>query len=139
VPWSSRTLEENLNELVVSTTANAVDCKTITLRVGGEVYIAPSLEQPAPHSQTKKILTEGERFAAPPGRFAFVFTEEVTNVPPKATAFTSMKATLKLIGLANVSDFHVDPRWSGPLIVSVFIAGPSSVHLQRGLPLFVIW
>jgi dCTP deaminase len=137
--WSSQTLEANLNELVVSTTTDAVDCNAITLKVGREIYITPSLEQPAPHSHTKKILTKGEPFAIPPGQFAFVLTEEVVNVPPKAMAFISMKATFKLKGLVNVSGFHVDPGWSGPLIFSVFNAGPSPVHLQRGLPLFLIW
>lgn len=75
----------------------------------------------------------------PPGQFAFVLTEEVVNVPPGAMAFISMKATFKLKGLVNVSGFHVDPGWCGPLIFSVFNAGPSPVHLQRGLPLFLIW
>jgi dCTP deaminase len=53
--------------------------------------------------------------------------------------FISIKATYKLKGLVNVSGFHVDPGWSGPLIFAVFNAGPAPVHLQRGLPLFLLW
>jgi dCTP deaminase len=39
----------------------------------------------------------------------------------------------------NVSGFHADPGWDGPLIFAVYNAGPSAVHLHRGLPLFLIW
>jgi dCTP deaminase len=39
----------------------------------------------------------------------------------------------------NVSGFHADPGWNGPLVFAVFNAGPASVHLHRGLPLFLIW
>lgn len=60
-------------------------------------------------------------------------------MPPKAMGFISMKATYKLKGLVNVSGFHVDPGWSGPLIFAVFNAGPAAVHLERGLALFLLW
>ena len=50
-----------------------------------------------------------------------------------------MKTTFKWKGLVNVSGFHVDPGWVGPLIFGVFNAGPSPVHLHRGPPLFLIW
>ncbi|MEY9607116.1 hypothetical protein ABIF74_011869 [Bradyrhizobium japonicum] len=39
----------------------------------------------------------------------------------------------------NVSGFHVDPGWSGPLIFAVFNAGPAPAHLERGLALFLLW
>jgi dCTP deaminase len=51
----------------------------------------------------------------------------------------SIKATYKLKGLVNVSGFHVDPGWSGPLIFTVFNAGPATIHLQQGLPVFLLW
>ena len=50
-----------------------------------------------------------------------------------------MKAKFKLKGLVNVSGFHVDPGWNGRLIFAVFNAGPAAVHLQRGLPVFLLW
>jgi len=53
--------------------------------------------------------------------------------------FISIKATFKSKGLVNVSGFHVDPGWRGPLIFAVFNAGPATIHLQRGMDLFLLW
>lgn len=137
--WSSQTLEAKLEGLIAPAASSAIDCNSITLTVGPEVYITPSLEGHTNHSQTKQQLSENEPFAIPPGQFAFLLTDEVVTVPSDAMAFISMKATFKLKGLVNVSGFHVDPGWTGRLIFAVFNAGPSPVHLQRGLPLFLIW
>ena len=135
--WSSQTLEGRFSDLVDKPDPNAIDCNAITLKVGREIYITPDLAEV--HSRTKQLLNEGESFPVPPGQFAFVMTEESVRVPPEAMAFISMKATFKMKGLVNVSGFHVDPGWDGPLIFAIFNAGPSPVHLQRGLPLFLIW
>jgi dCTP deaminase len=137
--WSSQTLESRLGELVNNPNNDLVDCNAVTLRVGREIYITPGLEQPAPNSHTKQLLEDGAPFAIPPGQFAFLLTEEVVTMPPKTMGFISMKATYKLKGLVNVSGFHVDPGWSGPLIFAVFNAGPAPVHLERGLALFLLW
>jgi dCTP deaminase len=137
--WSSQTLEERLDQLVDSPNKDLVDCNAVTLRVGGQIYITPGLDQPAPNSHTKQLLHADAPFAIPPGQFAFLLTEEVVTIPSKAMGFISMKATYKLKGLVNVSGFHVDPGWSGQLIFAVFNAGPAPVHLQRGLPLFLLW
>lgn len=138
--WSSQTLTARMSELIVGEGSSAtVDCNSITLTVGPEVYITPSLADHANYTHTKKALAAKEAFAIPPGQFAFLLTEETVYVPPSAMAFISMKASFKLRGLVNVSGFHVDPGWTGRLIFAVFNAGPSPVHLQRGLPLFLIW
>lgn len=137
--WSSQTLEDHLDQIVDKPDKTLVDCNALTLRVGGEVYITPGLEEPAPLSQTKRLLGPNEPFAIPPGQFAFLLTEEVVTIPEGTMGLISAKATYKLKGLVNVSGFHVDPGWSGPLIFSVFNAGPATVHLQRGLPLFLLW
>jgi len=50
-----------------------------------------------------------------------------------------MKATIKFKGLINVSGFHVDPGFKGHLIYSVYNAGPSAIHLERGMDMFLIW
>jgi dCTP deaminase len=137
--WSSQTLEARLNQLVPETGTHAIDCNAITLTVGPEIYITPSVDHPLPSTHTKQLLTEKQPFAIPPGQFAFLLTEETVSVPASAMAFISMKATYKLRGLINVSGFHVDPGWNGRLIFSVFNAGPTPVPLERGLPLFLIW
>jgi dCTP deaminase len=135
--WSSQTLLGRLGELIDKPSEAAIDCNAIELRVGSEIYVTPSLQDV--HTTTKRLLSAAEPFQIPPGQFAFILTEEVISVPPTAMAFISMKATFKMKGLVNVSGFHVDPGWTGRLIFAVFNAGPSPVHLQRGLRLFLIW
>jgi dCTP deaminase len=135
--WSSQTLADRIDELIAPPNPEAIDCNAITLSVGEEIYITPELEEI--HTRSKVLLRNNQGFLIPPGQFAFLMTEEVVRVPPTAMAFISMKATFKMKGLVNVSGFHADPGWEGPLIFAVFNAGPSPVHLHRGLPLFLIW
>jgi dCTP deaminase len=135
--WSSQTLEKRIGQLIDPPDPNMIDCNAITLRVGTEIYITPEVAQA--HTQTKQRLRNNQGFLIPPGQFAFLMTEEVVRVPPDTMAFISMKTTFKNKGLVNVSGFHADPGWEGPLIFAVFNAGPASVHLYRGLPLFLIW
>jgi len=137
--WSSQTLEANLAKLTDHPDPAMVDCNALTLRVGGEIYVTPGLEQPAPNAHTKKQLKPDEPLPIPPGQFAFLLTEERITIPPELMGFISIKATYKLKGLVNVSGFHVDPGWSGPLIFTVYNAGPATIHLQRGLPVFLLW
>jgi len=137
--WSSQTLGDRLGDLIEPARPETIDCNAVTLHVGREVYVTPSLELTAPGTHTKTQLAEGAPFAIPAGQFAFLLTEEIVRVPVDAMAFISMKARVKFRGLVNVSGFHVDPGWTGPLIFAVFNAGPSTVHLQRGMPLFLIW
>jgi dCTP deaminase len=137
--WSSQRLERELKRIVGHQDRGVVDCNAITMRVGGEVYITPGLDQAAPNSHTKQILGPSEPIAIPPGQFAFLLTEEVVTIPPEVMGFISIRATFKSKGLVNVSGFHVDPGWKGTLIFAVFNAGPATVHLQRGMPLFLLW
>ncbi len=135
--WSSQTLETKLNGLVDPANPDLIDCNAVTLRVGPEIFVTPHIDEV--YTQTKRQLGTDEPFQIPPEQFAFILTEERVTIPAEAMALISMKATYKMQGLINVSGFHVDPGWDGPLIFAVFNAGPSPVHLQRGLPLFLIW
>lgn len=137
--WNSQTLAARLSTLVDPSHPGAIDCNAITLHMGHEVYVTPSVDSLTPGSHTKALLGDNEPFAIPAGQFAFLLTEESVTVPRNAMAFISMKARIKFRGLINVSGFHVDPGYTGRLIFSVFNAGPSSVHLQQGMPLFLIW
>jgi dCTP deaminase len=84
-------------------------------------------------------LKEGDSVAIPSGQFAFLLTEEVVEVPITAIALISMKTELKFRGLVNVSGFHVDPGFKGPLKFAVFNAGPSPVIIKHGDDCFLIW
>ena len=79
--WSSQKLEANLSLLTDHLDPAMVDCNALTLRVGPEVYVTPGLDQPSPLSQTKEMLAPGAPIAVPPGRFAFLLTEEVVTIP----------------------------------------------------------
>lgn len=137
--WSSQKLEAHLPRLTDNPDATMIDCNALTLRVGPEYYVTPGLEHPSPGTHTKQSLDIGQGMTIPPGQFAFLLTEEKITIPPEMMGFISVKATYKLKGLVNVSGFHVDPGWSGRLIFTVFNAGPSTIHLERRLPVFLLW
>ena len=137
--WSSQKIEANLARLTDYAEPSMVDCNALTLRVGREYYITPGLECPAPSLHTKKKLEPGDPIPIPPGQFAFLLTEERITIPPAQMGFISIKAGYKLRGLVNVSGFHVDPGWAGSLIFTVFNAGPATIYLERGLPVFLLW
>ncbi|HEV2681020.1 MAG TPA: hypothetical protein VGV14_11010 [Rhodanobacter sp.] len=118
---------------------HAIDAAAYTLHIGNEAYVSPAEKAPGSRTQTVKRLDEEEAFVIPPGQFAFLLTEERVKVPHDAIALISIKASIKFRGLVNVSGFHVDPGYDGPLIFSVFNAGPSTIHLRRGQPCFLIW
>lgn len=132
-------MEANLDRLTDHVDPNMIDCNALTLRIGGEIFVTPGLDEIAPTSHTKRQLGPNEPFAIPPGRFAFLLTEETITIPKDVMGLISIKATYKLKGLVNVSGFHVDPGWKGQLIFTVFNAGPATIHLQRGLQVFLLW
>jgi len=137
--WSSQSLESGLQVLVGHNDRSVVDCNSITLRVGNEIYISPTLTDPSPATHTLKSLDTREGFTIPPGQFGFILTAETIHLPADVMGFISIKATYKLMGLINVSGFHVDPGFEGQLTYSVFNAGPAPIHIREGVPLFLLW
>lgn len=137
--WSGETLSERLRELIEPFTLDRVDCAAYTLSVGPEVYVSPSSQATDPTTVTVRKLAQDGAFAIPPGQFAFLLSEEIVGVPDDALAFISIRAKTKFRGLVNVSGFHVDPGYRGQLTFAVFNAGPVSIHLKRGQPIFLIW
>ncbi len=77
--------------------------------------------------------------AIPPGQMALLFTVERVTIPDDVIAFISIKASLKLGGLINVSGFHVDPGFCGKLKFSVYNAGPEIIFLDYERETFLIW
>lgn len=139
--WSGETLSKRLPGLIKVFDPTLIDCNAYTLCVGPEAYITPDhkTQNPLRHTAISLKNNGEDRLAIPPGQFGFLLTEEEIEVPETAMAFISMKSTFKLQGLINASGFHVDPGYKGKLIFSVFNAGPKSIHLKRGTPLFLIW
>jgi dCTP deaminase len=137
--WSGETLSERLKTMIDPFAPERVDCAAYTLSIGAEVYVSPNDQTADPTTVTVRQLGEGEAFTIPPGQFAFLLTEEVISVPTDALAFISIRAKTKFRGLVNVSGFHVDPGYRGQLTFAVFNAGPVTIHLKRGQPIFLIW
>jgi dCTP deaminase len=137
--WSGETLKERLKTLVTPFDPDRVDCSAYTLSMGRELYVSPNEAMQDPLNVTIRQLCDGEGFTIPPGQFAFLLTEEKIEVPDNALALISIKAKIKWRGLINVSGFHVDPGFRGRLIFSVYNAGPVTVHLRQGQPMFLIW
>jgi dCTP deaminase len=136
--WSGEKLAQELPQLIEPFDEKQIDCAAYTLRIGREVYISP-INTAEAASVTRRKLEDRESFVIPPGQFAFLLTEERIRVPPTAVGFISMKARVKFRGLVNVSGFHVDPGYEGPLVFSIFNAGPSPQHLAQGDNCFLIW
>ena len=140
--WNGKKLESKKSSLIELDGSDdlgkvKVDCASIELTVGSEVYITPSSEN---DPKVKRILTaKKSQFIIPKGQFALLITEEIVKVPNNALAFISFKAKYKYKGLINVSGFHVDPGWYGKLTFSVYNAGPSDIALEKGDPFALIW
>lgn len=127
-----------LVNLVDGFTKDNIDCSAYRLSVGAECFVTPSFEDPQPHLK-QRLGAIGSEIVIPPGQFAFLLTEEVVHLPKDVMGFISLRSRVKLLGLINVSGFHVDPGYHGKLIFSVFNAGPANIHLERGEGLFLLW
>jgi dCTP deaminase len=93
----------------------------------------------SPYGGDEARAGEGATLKIPPGQFALLYTEEKVTIPADLIAFISIKATVKLDGLVNISGFHVDPGFSGRLKFSVYNAGNLPIFLEYGRETFLIW
>jgi dCTP deaminase len=116
-----------------------IDCASYTLKMGREAYITPDYQVQDLSRHRIEVLTAHEHFIIPAGQFAFLLTEEIINIPDHIVGFISLKTGVKFRGLINVSGFHVDPGFQGHLLYAVYNAGPSQIHLARGMDIFLIW
>lgn len=129
-----------------------IDCSAYELTLGSEAYVTPkhgddpcdNVKERLDPARTEEIggklcTVGGGTVVIPPGQFALLLTEEKVALPATVMGFISLKSDPKFRGLINVSGFHVDPGFSGRLIFSVYNAGPSAIHLDRGDRLFQLW
>lgn len=101
------------------------------LRLGEEVFVTPRKEP--------RRLKMGDTVSIGPGQFAVLTTEEYLLIPEDFFAFITIRFRYKKKGLVNISGFHVDPGFKGYLIFSVYNAGPTTLTLRRGEPVFSIF
>ena len=131
--WSTETLEDRLEarELIEPYRSGRIKHGAYELSMGNEFFKTTD--------ETKVTLDEKQQQKIPAGQIALLLTEEVIRVPDDTIALISMKASIKMSGLINISGFHVDPGFEGRLKFSVYNAGTTGLPVTRGTPMFLIW
>ena len=107
---SQQEIKAQLSSLIEQGNEDLVKEVCYDLCVGDEVYRS---EQHLPER-----LSDGAPYMIlHPGQFALVKTFEVVKVPREMVGLISIRSEYKFQGLVNVSGFHVDPTFSGNLIL----------------------
>ncbi len=130
----TKQLADLLKRVVTPFKPERIKNSAYELSVGDEVYVTDS-----PTGKKQVLDTKDSQIEIKPGQLALLITEEALEIPTELIAFISIKASIKLKGLVNVSGFHVDPGFKGKLIFSVYNAGPATMMLDKGQPCFLIW
>lgn len=131
-----QTLEKELADgvpLIEPFVENRVKQGAYELSMGAEAFLT---SEP---TGTKQNLMDNEQVVIPPGQFGLLLTDETVAIPTNTIAFISIKFSIKLRGLINVSGFHVDPGFRGQLKFAVYNAGSGNIVLTKGEPVFLIW
>ena len=84
-------------------------------------------------------LDHEDTFVVNPGQFAFILTKDKVRISKSAIGFILIRASIKFMGLVNVSGFQVNPGKNGNLIFAVFNAGPRHINLREGDDIFSLW
>jgi len=112
---------------------DAIKHAAYELRLGADFFLTSR------ETGVKQTLGEGESVVLPPGQFAILVTRECVSLPSTVLGLISIKSSLKVRGLVNVSGFHVDPGFIGQLHFSVYNAGSQKIVLTHGDRLFLLW
>ena len=133
--WSSAKIRRQLSEIVEPELERdedeIIEGAAYELRLGREAYVSGA--------KGKAILNPGDMVAIAPGQTALLLTDEKLKIPKNVVAFISLKTSVKLPGLINVSGFHVDPGFEGRLVFTVYNAGTETYAFTRGQHMFLIW
>lgn len=133
--WSSERLlqKQRLENLIDPFEPQRVKQGAYELSLGSEAFISTELQG------TKQKLEPNEQLVIPPGQFGLLLTKEIVDVPNYALGFISIRFSIKMRGLVNVSGFHVDPGFKGRLKFAVYNAGSQNIVLAQSEPVFIIW
>ena len=111
---------------------SAVDKAAYNLRLGDEVFLSTD--------GSPRLLSHDDPFVViKPGDFALLKTHETIKLPLDKIGFITLRHTLKVHGLMNVSGFHVDPGFRGRLVFSVVNVGPNDITLRYQEQLFMLF
>jgi len=137
--WSSKTIErrQHSSKLIEPFDPKRLKHGAYELTLSHQV-LATSATSNVPVSDGRAPLQK-DFFEIPPGQFALLYATEYIHIPDDTIAFISIKASIKLAGLINISGFHVDPGFQGRLKFSVYNAGAQAIPLEYGIETFLIW
>ena len=110
-----------------------VEAAGYRLSIGSEYFVNGD------GTSTVNQLDDAQAFVIGPGQFAFILTKEKVRISKSAIGFISIRASIKFLGLVNVSGFQVNPGFHGNLVFAVFNAGPRHVNLRSGDEIFSLW
>ena len=132
--WSTQTLKIRIpaEGIIAPYDPHRVTHAAYERAVGDEAFVTSN-----PSDRTQ--LAPGLKIVIPPGQFGLLTTQESLRVPPDAIALISIRASIKFKGLVNVSGFHADPGYAGPLKFAVYNAGSQPIVLDQGERAFMIW
>ena len=102
------------------------------IRLGKDVFLSDQ-KVPLRLSEDEPVLV------LPAGEFALLTSLERVAIPATLIGFITIRLKFKLQGLINVSGFHVDPTYEGPLIFSVQNVGPNDIRIYLQEPVFTIF
>ena len=137
--WSSQTLAQHIDKIVDHPDPANLREACYRLSMGNEIFLTQNLTSTRKRSTSVRQLKKKETFVIEPGHFALMITLETITMPPNALGFLSIQTDVKFKGLVNISGFHVDPGSDGKITFAVFNAGPNSVHVRQGDPIFRLW
>jgi dCTP deaminase len=132
--WSNQKLTQRIPSegIIAPYDADSVKYCAYELKLGDAVFLTGATGKTVP-------IKAGEQIIIPPGQFALLITKEVVKLPANALALISIKASIKFLGLVNVSGFHVDPGFNGRLKFSVYNAGTREINLTSDRACFLIF
>jgi len=132
--WNTQALKKRISadRIIEPYDEGRVKSAAYEMAVGSEAFVTSN-------ASDKTQLSPGAKVVIPPGQFGLLTTQEKLRIPTDVIALISIRASIKFQGLVNVSGFHVDPGYVGPLKFAVYNAGSQPIVLDQGQAVFMIW
>src|SRR6266436_3418709 len=102
------------------------------LGLGSEAYVTRE-RLPIKLSDAEPFLT------IPSGEFALLTTHETVRIPDEYVGFISIRFRFKILGMLNVSGFHVDTGYCGKIVFAVYNLGPGDIVLRYRDHVFMLF
>ena len=134
--WSTETMRERLPEYIKPFDERRIMSGAYELSMGTEARVTDERNR---RRRIRLRLRKDDHIVIPPGQLAQLLVHERIEMPQDSLGFISMKSTLKMRGLINVSGFHVDPGYKGNLVFAVFNAGSTDILIKQFEPTFLLW